>query len=394
MTTATSHTSNSSRSPHLEALRADTSNRGRLLLAALDQIDRIGIDNITAADLIGEAGVSRSTLYSYFGEVLGVVAEVWAACGAEWLTQVMTQPERNHDIDAAMVSLLCTARRAPLLNEVVQPDIDAVWASVAEQGEMARMKAAWMLASVVGVELTAPIMPEARGIELLSSLIADMPDDADARVGSLDSLEPLELPETRSPMKSNDDSVTTRLTKAAVEVVASSGLEAASMMRVCRVARLSTGAATPRFAGLRAMHERAFAEANAAVVRSNSEQFADYARRLSPPDMNAMFVRSSLAPNRELWRRYRRELHLAARNDADLAAMMHEAFSESNRALRAAMVRNGAPTSVVDVAVMFNLVFAVGLGAVADTGIPLATFDHRVIIRWLYRHVTGQTPTP
>ena len=133
MTTATSHTSNSSRSPHLEALRADTSNRGRLLLAALDQIDRIGIDNITAADLIGEAGVSRSTLYSYFGEVLGVVAEVWAACGAEWLTQVMTQPERNHDIDAAMVSLLCTARRAPLLNEVVQPDIDAVWASVAEQ---------------------------------------------------------------------------------------------------------------------------------------------------------------------------------------------------------------------------------------------------------------------
>ena len=394
MTTATSHTSNSSRSPHLEALRADTSNRGRLLLAALDQIDRIGIDNITAADLIGEAGVSRSTLYSYFGEVLGVVAEVWAACGAEWLTQVMTQPERNHDIDAAMVSLLCTARRAPLLNEVVQPDIDAVWASVAEQGEMARMKAAWMLASVVGVELTAPIVPEARGIELLSSLIADMPDDADARVGSLDSLEPLELPETRSPMKSNDDSVTTRLTKAAVEVVASSGLEAASMMRVCRVARLSTGAATPRFAGLRAMHERAFAEANAAVVRSNSEQFADYARRLSPPDMNAMFVRSSLAPNRELWRRYRRELHLAARNDADLAAMMHEAFSESNRALRAAMVRNGAPASVVDVAVMFNLVFAVGLGAVADTGIPLATFDHRVIIRWLYRHVTGQTPTP
>ena len=394
MTTATSHTSNSSRSPHLEALRADTSNRGRLLLAALDQIDRIGIDNITAADLIGEAGVSRSTLYSYFGEVLGVVAEVWAACGAEWLTQVMTQPERNHDIDAAMVSLLCTARRAPLLNEVVQPDIDAVWASVAEQGEMARMKAAWMLASVVGVELTAPIMPEARGIELLSSLIADMPDDADARVGSLDSLEPLELPETRSPMKSNDDSVTTRLTKAAVEVVASSGLEAASMMRVCRVARLSTGAATPRFAGLRALHERAFAEANAAVVRSNSEQFADYARRLSPPDMNALFVRSALAPNRQLWRRYRRELHLAARNDDDLAAMMHEAFSESNRALRAAMLRNGAPTSVVDVAVMFNLVFAVGLGAVADTGIPLATFDHRVIIRWLYRHVTGQTPTP
>ena len=38
MNTVTSHTSNSSRSPHLEALRADTSNRGRLLLAALDQI--------------------------------------------------------------------------------------------------------------------------------------------------------------------------------------------------------------------------------------------------------------------------------------------------------------------------------------------------------------------
>ena len=393
MTTTTPHTANSSRSPHLEALRADTSNRGRLLLAALDQIDRIGIDNITAADLIGEAGVSRSTLYSYFGDVLGVIAEVWAACGAEWLAQVMTQPDRNREIDSAMVSLLCTARRAPLLNEVVQPDVDTVWSRIAEQGEMAMMRAAWLLAAVIGVELTAPIMPEARAIDLLISLIATIPDDARVTVGPLDGPEPLDPPTTHSPMDSNDDSVTTRLTKAAVEVVASSGLEAASMMRVCRVARLSTGAATPRFAGLRALHERAFAEANAEVIRSNSEQFADFARRLSPPDMNALFVRSSLAPNRQLWRRYRRELHLAARNDADLAAMMHEAFSESNRALRSAMLHNGAPTSVVDLAVMFNQVFAVGLGAVADTGIPLATFDHRVIIRWLYRHVTGQTPT-
>ena len=72
--------------------------------------------------------------------------------------------------------------------------------------------------------------------------------------------------------------------------------------------------------------------------------------------------------------------------------MMHEAFDESNRVLRDAIVRNGAPTSVVDVAVLFNQVFAVGLGAVADAGIPLAAFDHRVVIRWLYRHVTGQAP--
>lgn len=381
-----------SATPHLDALRADISNRGRLLQAALDQIDRIGIDNITAADLIGQAGVSRSTLYSYFGDVLGVIADVWATCGAEWLEQVFNDGPRDRSIDAAMVALLCTARRAPLLNEVVQPDIESVWARVSEPGEIETMKAAWLLAAVIGVELTAPIMPETRIVEVLTSLIAGMPSNVRTLVGPLDEPAPPEAPEARSPVHLDDASVTTRLTRAAVEVVASSGLEAASMMRVCRVARLSTGAATPRFAGLRALHEKAFAQANADVVRRNSAQFADFGSRLSPPDMNAMFVRSSLSDSRQLWRRYRRELHLAARHDADLAAMMHEAFDEANRMLRDAMLRSGAPSGVVDVAVMFNQVFAVGLGAVADMGIPIVDFDHRVIIRWLYLHVTGQVP--
>jgi AcrR family transcriptional regulator len=380
----------------LEALRADSSNRGRLLQAALEQIDRIGIDNITASDLIGQAGVSRSTLYSYFGEVLGVLAEVWAECGAEWLQQVVDDPtaaHRDRSIDAAMVALLCTARRAPLLHEVVQPDVEALWADLATRGPIGQMKAIWLLAALIGTELTVPIMPEASVVEGLTALVASMPDNVAQLVGSLDEALQTNGPTTHSPVLLPDDSVTARLTKAAVEVVASSGLEAASMMRVCRVARLSTGAATPRFAGLRALHERAFAEANAEVIRSNADQFARFVNVLSPPDVNALYVRSSLSESRRLWRNYRRELHLAARHDADLATMMRTAFSDSNRSLRNALSRSEAPAVVIDVAIMFNQVYSVGLGAVADLGLPVDSFDHRIVVRWLYLHVIGQPPT-
>lgn len=379
----------------LELLRADSSNRGRLLQAALDQIDRIGIDSITASDLIGQAGVSRSTLYSYFGDVLGVIAEVWAECGAEWLRSVIDHPtgaNRDRSIDGAMVSLLCTSRRAPLLHEVVQPDVDALWADLATRGPIGQMKAIWLLAALIGTELTVPIMPEASVVEGLTALVAAMPENVTQLVGPLDEALQTDGPTTHSPVLLPDDSVTARLTKAAVEVVASSGLEAASMMRVCRVARLSTGAATPRFAGLRALHERAFAEANAEVIRSNAEQFARFVNVLSPPDVNALYVRSSLSESRRLWRNYRRELHLAARHDADLATMMRTAFSDSNRSLRNALARSEAPAVVIDVAIMFNQVYSVGLGAVADLGLPIDGFDHRVVVRWLYLHVIGQNP--
>lgn len=380
----------------LDVLRADSSNRGRLLQAALDQIGRIGIDNITAADLIGQAGVSRSTLYSYFGDVLGVIAEVWAECGAEWLRGVIDHPtgaNRDRSIDGAMVSLLCTSRRAPLLHEVVQPDLAAIWNEVSTRSPLEQVKAIWLLGGLVGTELTVPILAEARMVEALINLIASMPDNVATLVGPLDVPLLLDPPTSHSPVLLDDDSVTARLTKAAVEVVASSGLEAASMMRVCRVARLSTGAATPRFSGLRALHERAFAEANAEVIRSNTEQFARLSEMLSPPDMNAIYVRSSLSESRRQWRNYRRELHLAARHDADLASMMRLAFDASNRTLRAAMAQSDEPAVVIDVAIMFNQVYSVGLGAVADLGLPVDEFDHRVVIRWLYHHVIGQGPT-
>ncbi|MFM8529070.1 MAG: TetR/AcrR family transcriptional regulator [Ilumatobacteraceae bacterium] len=374
----------------LDALRADTSNRGRLLLAALEQIDRIGIDSITASDLIGQAGVSRSTLYSYFGDVLGVIADVWAACGAEWLEQLTggTDAQRDRSIDSAMVALLCTARRSPLLNEVVQPDVDAMWADVASRGEIEMMKAAWTLAGVIGTELTAPIIPEARHYELVNSTIRSMPANARELVGLTGEPLPVDRPVASSPVELEEASVTARLTRAAVEVVAGSQFEATSMMRVCRVARLSTGAATPRFAGLRALHERA--NANTEVVPANAAQFDSFTSQISPPDTNAIFVRSSLSASRQLWRRYRRELHLAARHDADLAAMMLAAFDESNEMLRAALSRAEVSTEVVDMAVLFNQVTAVGLGAVADLRSPVNDLDHRLPIRWLYLHVIGQ----
>jgi AcrR family transcriptional regulator len=376
----------------LEAFDADHSPQGRVLRAGLNLVDTMGVDRVTVAAILDEAKVARGTVYAHFGDVFGVFATAWSQLGAPWLRLMMTAPDEESmpsNYRTALVQILCAARRAPVLNEVVQPDVDRVWAQLERTGSGSEIRALWLLVMRLSFDLSLPAFPDAGMLNPLLAVIASLPDEFVDRFENISrATDQVDLPPVLSPFDAEPDDITRRLMKAAVEVVASSGLTSASMLRVCRSARLTPGAATPRFKDLRALHAHAFGVSLADLVRQNAAVVAT-TRELLVSDQSAAITASSLAPQRVQWRRYRQEFHIASLADPDLAAMMREAFIATDVASTAAIRATGAPESLLPLMVLFTHVAAAGVGAVDGIGLPLANIDDRPVLRWLLDTLTG-----
>ena len=376
-------------SPALAALLADDSRPGRVLRAALRQISTIGIDRVTVANLLAESGVSRGTVYAHFGDVYGVFATIWSLVGQEWLQLVTSgkrRSERPAEHDLAFVHILCLARRAPVLREVVQPDVEQLWSELSDRGPMAVLRAAWLLAASIGTELTAPVLPEVRVLDEILWAVASIPDDARDQVGG--DAPPMPTPlEFLAPGSNEADPITGRLLRADLEVVAASGVAAASMLRICRSARLTPGAAAPRFANAGALHAYTFESTIDEVLAGNGRQAALLGASLPTPDINAMFIASSLNEGRRTWRNFRQELHIAAHRDARLAVVIMSAFDHTNPTLLKSLVASGASTELASFGLMANQTYALGLSAVRELGVPLHTYDNYIPVRWIYNTV-------
>jgi len=376
----------------IDAFDADNSPQGRVLREGLKLVGTLGIDRVTVAAILAEAKVARGTVYAHFGDVFGVFASAWSVLGRPWLTVMMSgvpEAEIPTEYRSALVQILCAARRAPVLDEVVAPDVAVVWDSVDHSSLITESRAIWGLLMRLSIELSRPILPDADSLVPLIAMIAALPDDAIERY-ELGNTAPavLELPPAQSPFDAEGDDITRRLMVAAVDVVASSGLSSASMLRVCRTARLTPGAAAPRFTDLRALHDYAFSASLADVVRQNAGVISGTLEDLSVPEQSAAINSSSLQPSRRKWRLYRQEFHLAAMTDPELAAKMRSAIVATDAASYEAILATGVDLPLAKAMVLFTHVAAAGVGAVDSLGLPLASMDTRPVFHWLVEAFT------
>ena len=363
----------------LRELDADGSNRSRVILAALELVEEVGTDSLTIAMLVERSGVSRATIYSHFGSVAGAVATVWSEIGYLWLQNAMVSGS-GPNLDVPLADILVAARREPELREVVLPDIALAREQLETLGTIAELKSVWLLMSVFGTVLSRAVFPAVDDFGLVAQLIAGLPDDLD--VGPLDP-QPEDFPAV-SPTWTwfdRDDPIRRRLLEASEHVISVAGYKAASMQRVCRSARLTTGATTPRFSSLLDLHLEAFNAAINGVVRDNAEQVSHVLPSMSPEDTFAFHMIGVLAPSREIWRNYRQEILYASRVTPELAAGVQASFDKANQAFAEAMLALGVPAPLVDVAVVVSQIVQVGAPVVHGLGLPFAALDHRHILR-------------
>lgn len=113
--------------------------RQRIFKAALGCFERYGLRRTTMDDVAAAAGVSRKTVYNYFSNKTGLVAEVIF----DEARRVNARARRNLDLDPpaadlvvdAALALVASARKSPYIDILLNPGDFGATAEVIDRSE-------------------------------------------------------------------------------------------------------------------------------------------------------------------------------------------------------------------------------------------------------------------
>ena len=351
-----------------------------LIAAGVHAIYQKGIDQVSVTDVTSLAQVSRPTFYTYFGDLNGLYAEIWLRFGVDWL-DAQWQDSKTIDgaTDAALLELFAAARRIPELSEVVQPDFERWWDSLVGQDPRLSQNASWTLGARLGYKISYQVNPKSElGLPIFDLL----------EIGQQEFESPLmqglgQLPDRLPPMagiRFSGQNVEDQLTHSAIEVIAKSGVAAASVVRIARRARVSTGTVYPRFKSVDSLIESSFSQAIREIVLGNVALIESQGTGV---DQYGFAVNAGFGTDRETWRNYRIEMHLAARHNPKLAKMMAPGFEETAKLLEDSAIRMGATTQTAAALAWFMHVHAIGISMIFAVMPKVAHQDNRYMSRHL-----------
>lgn len=349
--------------------------------AGLQAINQVGIDRVSVSQITEIAKSSRPTFYAYFGDLAGLWAEAWLSYGEEFLGR-LSDPEYRVEVAdageknkmAALLEIFTVSHRIPEVAEIVEPSVKTWWTKHKGQTQLSELKLAWLAANRLGSWLTQPIEPKAIMSHILEPVLAVV---GDAPTGLPEDPRFKELPKIKDP-QSPTESVEGQLLDAAIRVIASSGVAAASMTRIARNAQVSTGTIYPRYATGEEILLEAFGHAITQVV---DENFSYIDETGFAPDQFGAVVIAGLGEARKSWRNFRVETHLNGRINVPLAKKMRKALEETNQ--RVMLGLGALPISAGEREAVAFLVHTIGIGMalLQNSKLPVSEIDHRVITR-------------
>ena len=100
-------------------------------------------------------------------------------------------------------------------------------------------------------------------------------------------------------------------------------------------------------------------------------------------DQYGIAVNAGFGSDRETWRNYRIEMHLAAMHDEGLAEMMTPGFEETAGLLQASAEKMGVPTEKAAALAWFMHVHAIGISLLFAVMPSISAIDNRYMARHL-----------
>jgi len=350
-----------------------------LIESGIAAIAKDGIDQISVQSISDGAKNSRPTFYSYFGDINGLLAEIWLAKADYWLALVSnpeTSPAAMNLSDKALnrtiTEILAASHRIPEVEELVQPKIASWWSQFKGETSIAQLKTIWLLAERIGVTITDPVDPMVHQAEFIEAALKMIPDSYPSLPKPITKAE---LPAVSEPSVIGE-SLDTKLMQSAIAVIAASGVKSASMARVARKAQVSTGAVYPRFSKVDSLVESAFGEAVSEVVKQNFGLLSGSS--FTAEDFGS-FVMAGLFPERKIWRNFRVEIHLGARNRPALAFRMAENLRETNAQVATRLTTFPIPYLTKGPIPYLMHAVGIGLAVLQNAGLPVGSLDHRQI---------------
>jgi AcrR family transcriptional regulator len=325
---------------------ASRANDGRILDAALVEIDAAGVDALGMSQVARRAGLTTGALYARYESASELAAAAWTARVRDAhfalldrvAEAVFAHPERDApDPDAledvarelgspaletrVAIELLTTARRVDELQEVVLPDVHE-WlrmhrahARAIDRHRRARML--YLLTMAWGILLR--VAPEGEDLDWRPVLARFQWACAQPAVSPHGRVRPRRDEPVRA---ATGDPVQDALIESVAAVVARVGLERATVSRIARRAGLTSGAIYGRYSSKEALLEQA-------VLTLVATWFSDHLvgyKRVDDPDRataaSQIFAGYLGEPHRE-WRLFRVEAQLAARHHRAIADVMY-----------------------------------------------------------------------
>ncbi|CAB4894952.1 MAG: TetR family transcriptional regulator [Actinobacteria bacterium] len=353
----------------------------RFVEAAVVAIGETGIDRLSVSRIATLAGASRPTFYAYFGEVGGLLAELWLARGAaflDWLVNPsvsLAAASANEKIELeVMAEVFAVAHRIPELSEVVNPSVGEWWQTRTHGSEYVALKVAWVAAARLGEILTFKVDSDVTQAVFGEHFIWQLGHECQNPPPPLASTP---LPQVSDPLATTD-SMDRRLLDAAVKVISTSGVSAASMTRISRTARVTTGAAYPRFSGSESLVLSAFENWITEVTEENLSQIGPEG---FGPDDFGLFVMAGLQSNRKIWRNFRVETHLEGAINAEMAAAMRTTLRATNDRVVLGLGRLPASPEQKQAIAYWVHTIGIGMAILFNAGLAVDRLDHRMITR-------------
>lgn len=354
-----------------------------LLLSGIKAIAAQGIDHITVGDVTKLSHHSRPTFYTYFGDMNGFLAELWLKYGIEWLDSLVSNPPERippTELNAAMMEILLVSHRNLEIAEVLAPDIQAWFERNSEANPVKAVKLSWYLAVKLGMYLSLPVTPEAIAAIPFLAYLNSIPDN----VLSLDGMQDL----AKNPMQprpqmlgleTTSEDVELKLLASSIDVVANSGFVGASMARIARRARVSTGTLYPRYKTTENIIAASFDHAIKQIVRGNVQQLETNVGA----DQFGEIVVAGFHDSRKSWRNYRLEMYLEAQHNPAIAKYMAPGLEETRLLLDGNLKQYGfSDEQRLSITQMMQNQ-AVGLSLLFNAGVPVEKFDHRIPSRYI-----------
>ena len=346
--------------------------------AGISAINSSGIDRISVSLVCTVAESTRPTFYSYFGNVDGLLADIWLAQCDEFLARLADptyQVLNSKDAakDRALVEIMAISHRNAEVSEVVNRTMQSWWKALAGNDEFKNLKYSWVIGARLGLLMMFPVDSTVKSLVISDQLLNSIDKVATIKNKvTTDLLPPISDPE---PVEQGVDQM---LLAAAINVIANSGVAAASMARISRFAQVTTGSVYPRYSSIAELVLASFEFAAKHVVNQNLANTKDGS---FGPDEFGLFVIAGLLPRRKQWRNYRIEAHIEGRLNKPLAKRIQKSNHEVNVQVSEALRRYNVPEPVLESAT--HLIHSIGIGfsMMYNAGIALNELDHRRITR-------------
>ncbi len=357
--------------------------RERLIDCASRLIHERGIFAVTVGDVVSKSKVSRPTFYSHFGDMEGLLAELWLERGEIWLERLISADVEFDPLSTdsqGLVEVMLLAHRNSQIAEVVTSTVDRVVRQ--RLGDTRRLTVClWRLANRIGILGTVRVWPLAVEALVLDDFIGSVDS---TRIDTTISAIP-DLPEIELDL---EGTVERKLIDGVISIVSASGVSGLSILRLGRLLRVTSGYLQPRIDNMSELVGVAFSAAQRSAAAQNVALWSTL--RLSP-DGFARFIVGSVGDSRRAWRWFRAEVMLAAVQDPILARIVRTSMDELVSTLDRKTTSLGfvGKLSRQVATVVHTTLF--GFTALAAVGVDVRSLAHEGIIRELLKEAIQRT---